>query len=82
MSFLGLFEPSHMNYALDRAKDGAGEPSLTEMTKKAIDVLSKNNDDNGFFLVVEGMHTLIHNIWYPPPPPPPHTHTYSYTSVY
>jgi len=48
----GLFEPEHMNYAADRKNDGAGEPSLTEMTTKAISLLQKNK--NGFFLVVEG----------------------------
>jgi alkaline phosphatase len=40
-----------MQYEADRANDVAGEPSLTEMTTKAIDVLGKN--DNGFFLTVE-----------------------------
>ena len=49
---LGLFEPEHMNYATDRKNDGAGEPSLSEMTAKAITVLQNNK--NGFFLVVEG----------------------------
>jgi alkaline phosphatase len=49
---LGLFEPSHMNYEVDRAKDKAGEPSLAEMTKAAIAVLKRN--PKGFFLMVEG----------------------------
>jgi alkaline phosphatase len=50
---LGLFEPSHVHYEADRvAHDKAGEPSLTEMTAKAIDILKKNQ--NGFFLMVEG----------------------------
>ncbi|MBC7900760.1 MAG: alkaline phosphatase [Saprospiraceae bacterium] len=49
---LGLFEPSHMQYEHDRAKDAAGEPSLLEMTTKAIDVLSANK--KGYFLMVEG----------------------------
>jgi len=48
----GLFNPSHMEYEMDRASDHAGEPSLAEMTEKAIQVLSKN--PNGFFLLVEG----------------------------
>ena len=48
---LGLFQPSHMQYEADRADDAAGEPSLSEMTGKAIDILSKN--DNGFVLQVE-----------------------------
>lgn len=49
---LGLFEPSHMQYEMDRADDGAGEPSLAALTGKAIDILSKN--DKGYFLMVEG----------------------------
>lgn len=48
---IGLFSPtSHMTYELDRNQ--AAEPSLAEMTTKAIDVLSKNA--NGYFLMVEG----------------------------
>jgi alkaline phosphatase len=49
---LGLFEPSHLNYEYDRKNDLSGEPSLTEMTTKAIDVLSSNK--KGYFLMVEG----------------------------
>ncbi|WP_266170890.1 alkaline phosphatase [Dyella subtropica] len=49
---LGLFEPSHMNFEHERAKDKAGEPSLAEMTSSAIEVLKQN--PNGFFLMVEG----------------------------
>ncbi|WP_417813527.1 alkaline phosphatase [Thalassospira alkalitolerans] len=48
---LGLFDRSHMEYEADRAKDAGGEPSLAEMTGKAIDILSKN--DKGYFLMVE-----------------------------
>ncbi len=48
---LGLFEPSHLKYEFDRPKDASGEPSLSEMTSKAIDVLSNNK--KGFFLMVE-----------------------------
>jgi alkaline phosphatase len=47
---LGLFEPSHMQYELDR--DPAAEPSITEMTLAAIKRLSKN--PNGYVLMVEG----------------------------
>lgn len=47
----GLFNESHMQYEADRGNDVAGEPSLTEMTEKAIDILDNNND--GFFLMVE-----------------------------
>lgn len=47
---VGLFTGSHMSYDIDR--DPTLEPSLAEMTTKAIDVLSKNA--KGFFLMVEG----------------------------
>ncbi len=46
---LGLFTSSHMSYEADR--DDTEEPSLTEMTEAAIDLLSK--DEDGFMLVVE-----------------------------
>ena len=46
-----LFNESHMLYEADRGKDIAGEPSLTEMTTKAIDILDSNQQ--GFFLMVE-----------------------------
>lgn len=48
---LGLFERSHVRYEADRANDTAGEPSLSEMTEKAIEML--RNDKNGFYLMVE-----------------------------
>ncbi len=48
---LGLFNESHMNYENDRGLDLLGEPSLSEMTAKAIDLLDNNR--NGFFLMVE-----------------------------
>lgn len=47
----GLFNESHMQYEADRGNDIAGEPSLTELTEKAIDIL--DNNDKGFFLMVE-----------------------------
>lgn len=49
---LGLFEPSHMQYEADRGGDTAGEPSLAEMTAKAIEILAANK--RGYFLMVEG----------------------------
>jgi alkaline phosphatase len=49
---MGLFERSHMEYQHDRLKDAGGEPSLGEMTSKAIDLLAKNR--KGYFLMVEG----------------------------
>ncbi|MGB3622065.1 MAG: alkaline phosphatase, partial [Ketobacter sp.] len=47
----GLFNESHMQYEADRVNDIAGEPSLSEMTSKAIDVLANNK--KGYFLMVE-----------------------------
>lgn len=49
---LGLFERSHMKYEADRTNDAAGEPSLADMTKKAIEMLQKNK--KGYYLMVEG----------------------------
>ncbi|MCX4027186.1 alkaline phosphatase [Endozoicomonas sp. SM1973] len=49
---LGLFNRSHMAFEADRNDDKGGEPSLSEMTAKAIEILQKN--ENGFFLMVEG----------------------------
>lgn len=46
----GMFGNEGMSYDYDR--DPAKEPSLEEMTNKALDVLGKNKD--GFFLFVEG----------------------------
>lgn len=48
---LGLFEPSHMQWEADRAKDGAGEPALSEMTRKSLEMLQASR--TGFFLHVE-----------------------------
>ncbi len=49
---LGLFDPSHMQYEADRARDGAGEPSLAEMTATAIALLAPA--PRGYLLLVEG----------------------------
>jgi alkaline phosphatase len=49
---LGLFEPEHMKYENERAKDPAGEPSLSEMTRTALTLLQRN--PRGYFLMVEG----------------------------
>lgn len=47
---LGLFAKGAMTYEIDRVD--VEQPSLSDMTKYAIDVLSKDQD--GFFLMVEG----------------------------
>ncbi len=49
---LALFERDNMQYEADRTKDKGGEPSLAEMSTKAIDILSKN--PKGYFLMIEG----------------------------
>lgn len=41
-----------MNYEVDRENDTAEEPSIAEMTEKAIQILRKN--PRGYFLLVEG----------------------------
>ncbi|MDR3047929.1 MAG: alkaline phosphatase [Bacteroidales bacterium] len=48
--FWALFGDRNMPYCMD--KDPEKTPSLTEMTRKAIQTLTKN--ENGFFLMVEG----------------------------
>ncbi|XP_012277705.1 alkaline phosphatase [Orussus abietinus] len=49
---LGLFSYSHMDFDVDRNANGSGDPSLAEMTVKALQILSKNPE--GYFLFVEG----------------------------
>jgi len=60
---LGLFGGLYnMNYDLDRQQDkNIGVPTLAEMTEKAIEVLSQ--DEDGFFLMVEGgsLDWVAHN---------------------
>lgn len=48
----GLFDDSHMQPDMDRQFFAEHEPSLAEMTGKAIELLSQDHD--GFFLMVEG----------------------------
>lgn len=48
----GMFAEDAMAYEMDRARQAPDQPSLAEMTAKALGVLSKN--PNGFFLFVEG----------------------------
>jgi alkaline phosphatase len=49
---LGLFDSADMKYEHDRPGDKGGEPSLSQMTRKAIEMLAQN--DKGYFLMVEG----------------------------
>jgi len=48
---LGLFDASQMHYEADRANDRAGEPSLEQMTRRAVELLA--TDPEGYLLVVE-----------------------------
>jgi len=48
---LGLFEPSHMQYEVDRNRSEGGEPSLTEMTEFAIKRFEKQG--GGYYLFIE-----------------------------
>lgn len=48
---LGLFSRSHMTYVAER-EDDTTEPSLSQMTAAAIDIMS--GSETGYFLMVEG----------------------------
>lgn len=60
---VGLFNKSLLNYELDRAKpaNAIDEPSLADMTEKAVKLLQKNG--KGYFLMVEGgrIDHALHN---------------------
>ncbi|HET9234059.1 MAG TPA: alkaline phosphatase [Candidatus Eisenbacteria bacterium] len=49
---IGLFSSSHLEYEADRPFRGRHQPTLSQMTRAAIQVLSRNKD--GYFLMVEG----------------------------
>jgi alkaline phosphatase len=55
---IGLFASSRMDYAIDReymavADPVWDQPSLAEMTRKAVDLLEEKGGDDGFFIMVE-----------------------------
>ncbi|KAI8997155.1 alkaline-phosphatase-like protein [Pilobolus umbonatus] len=54
LPLMGLFARDHMAYEIDRDDDD--EPSLQEMTSKALSILKKKSaeQDTGFFLMIEG----------------------------
>jgi alkaline phosphatase len=49
---LGLFEPDHMRFEHERPADRGGEPSLAQMVRAALAVLSTHPE--GYVLMVEG----------------------------
>ncbi|ORE08006.1 alkaline phosphatase-like protein [Rhizopus microsporus var. microsporus] len=51
---ISLFSFDHMAYEIDRVP--SKEPSLSEMSQKALDILFKatENSDKGFFIMIEG----------------------------
>ena len=52
-----------MQYEVDRDDSPNGEPSLTDMTEKAIKMLQRS--DNGYFLAVEGTWEYIFTSTHP-----------------
>ena len=56
---LGLLNYDHMEYEIDRIETYS-EPSIVEMTTKAIELLSKN--PKGFYLLVEGLFASFFQI--------------------
>ena len=49
---MGLFSENHIPYIDQRDKEI--HPSLQDMTHKALEILQKSKNENGFFLMVEG----------------------------
>lgn len=49
----GLFGFTHLEYEIDR-ENRSEEPSLEAMTSKAIELLEAQDNDEGYFLVIEG----------------------------
>lgn len=59
---LGLFAYSHMEFEADRDTGPTGDPSLADMTSKALSVLERSN--KGYFLFVESKYARIGIITY------------------
>jgi len=49
---LGLFGDTHMDYEVERDTEQGGQPSLTEMTRQAINRMKRSED--GYILMIEG----------------------------
>lgn len=52
---VALFEPGDLRFEVER--DPLMDPSITEMTEKAVRILQKN--PRGFFLLVEGKRLAL-----------------------
>lgn len=51
---LGIFSQNHLNYSLESNEK---EPSLSDMSLAAINILSRN--ENGYLLLIEGIFRLM-----------------------
>ncbi|KAF9200257.1 hypothetical protein BGZ49_009533 [Haplosporangium sp. Z 27] len=52
---IGLFNPSHMNFEVDRVKDDVDEPALHQMAKEGLKALKAHTTEGqGFFVMIEG----------------------------
>ena len=51
--FTGLFNKNHMQFRIEQQEGGTPEPSLADMTEKAIRILQRE-ESKGYFLLVEG----------------------------
>ena len=51
---IGFFSWSYMPYEHEYDTGFSTTPTLTEMTKAAVNYLNNKSDENGFFLMVEG----------------------------
>lgn len=49
-----------MSFELDKANQTVPEPTLAEMTEKAIKTLRMHDNNKGYFLLVEGMSSSIY----------------------
>jgi alkaline phosphatase len=54
LPIIGLFASSHMSYEIDRRRESPErEPSLSQMTERALELLSAQSDGKPFFAMVE-----------------------------
>ncbi|KAF8372734.1 hypothetical protein PRIPAC_79163 [Pristionchus pacificus] len=53
---LGVFHDKSFNYHLDELVNKTSQPRLVDMSVKALEILQKSNNENGFYLMIEGGH--------------------------